>query len=91
MTIQQEKRIEKLEKRSPTNGLPWIRLIKHKGETKEELFKASGYSGDLEDYNVFVVEIIDPPPRNDAEFKPQFSSSTGPVESFNKSKQGVIA
>jgi hypothetical protein len=90
MTIQQEKRIEKLEKRSPANKLPWIRLILHKGETKEEVFERDGHLEKLEDYRVFVVKIVDPPLRNDAEFKPQFSSSTGPLDTFSKSEQGVI-
>jgi hypothetical protein len=58
-----EKRLRKLENSSSSNNLPWIRLIKHKGETTEELFKEAGHPGQLSDYRVFLIQIVDTLPR----------------------------
>jgi hypothetical protein len=52
-------RLIRLEKISPANSKPWIQLIKQKGETTEEVFAESKYSGKLEDYNLWIVKIVE--------------------------------
>ncbi len=57
-------RLARLEKLSPANNKPWIKLIKQKGETTEELFAKSEYPGKLDDYNLWVVKIVEPLQKN---------------------------
>jgi hypothetical protein len=57
--------------------LPWIKLIVDGNKTKEEAFKESGHPGRMEDYNTFVIEIVDPPKITDAG---GFKSSLHPAQ-----------
>ena len=67
MSMNHEKRINKLEQISPPQSLPWIRLVRDDTETLADAFKKSGHPGCLEDYLVICRVIIDPPKSEDNE------------------------
>jgi hypothetical protein len=63
MSMNHEKRINKLEENYPANVLPRIRLVTDETETLEDAFNLAGYSGKMDNFFIIQRAIIDPLPR----------------------------
>jgi len=77
MLTNHEKRIVKLERKAPAKSLPWIQLITDEGESLEDAFAESGYSGSMEDYSIIHRVIVDPPKGNNGN---DFKHGLHPIE-----------
>ena len=77
MSMNHERRINKLEGNYPANVLPKIRLVRDETETLEDAFNRAGYSGKMDNFFIIQRVIINPPPSKDVR---GFNASLHPVQ-----------
>jgi hypothetical protein len=65
VSMNNERRVSKLEQSSSPPDLPWISLIQETNQALEEVFKESGHPGKMEDYSIICHKIVDPPSARD--------------------------
>ena len=78
MSMNHEKRINKLEQNYPANVLPTIRLVRDETVTLEDAFNQAGYSGKMD--NFFIIErviINSLPSKGDGDFKASIHPAQG--------------